>query len=640
MEHHVPQVTQRFLVVLLIFCFGVGFYAFFASDYFSPQIRASSNIKQMAVQVLPRSNNAIEKQSMPHSWATPDSGVLGQVHYRVSLPSSELTAGQAIYIAGFRQAIEVWAGDILLAEGGNEKTLWMRPVLHTLLVPLNRVPQARVANGVHLDIVVRAAGVASGGLGPVYMGDATELAAARALPIRLSKSLAYAGIGVLGALLLLLAIDALYSGRSQQRFLLTVPHFFLAIQFLPELSFDPQLMWYKIYKLTCIACVVGWANFGLSIVVLPHRWFRPMTALMAALAVPYVFFDDIKTVDLWVNWVHDPVVAICCTFAYCYVVFNWWRSTDRAAMITCLTAGTMLMGAGLYEQYLIRSGDVNLQLHGLPYASLVIAITIFIWTAGEMLGRGKKLEQHRLEVLSLVASRTRELDEAKITLIQQQRYLNLNSMGAAISHEIKNPLGSLFNDFQLLSRLLNRNAESTDLPLARMKRSMERIDDIITKLASYSRKSVLSKSTHDYSEWLKALLADSETQLLLCGAELKVHIDTGPVISFDPELMRRSCLNVIENSIRAVASQETKKIEVRAWQEEKMVHTLIADNGRGFELDELEHLLEPLVSGTGSMGLGLAIVRDTVVMHHGAVELRNRADGGAEVLISLPVTII
>lgn len=636
-----PQLTQRLSVVVLTVCFIVAIYALLASDYFSPKVETNAEIQQLPVQVLSSANDLEIFPSDLHHWVPPASGELKQVHYRVTLPAGSVQPNSAIYIAGFRQAVEVWQGDALLAEGGNQNIQWMHSILRTLMVPLSRVSAAQASNGIELDIFVRAAGIATGGLGSVYFGDADLLDKTRTPPVKTRDQFSYVAIGILSALLVLLAFDAFYSARSKQRFLLTLPHFFFAVQFLPELSFDPPLLWYKLHKLTGIICVMGWASFGMTVLSLPHRWFRPMVVLIVGLSIPYLFIDDITNLHKWVRLVHEPVTIVCCIYVFFFVLFNWRRSTDQKALVMCLTGGSVLMASGLYQQYLFNSGDLNFQLHGFPISSLFSASLIFIWTAHEMLSRGKKLEQHRQQVLSLVASRTRELDKTKIALIQQQRYLNLNSMGAAISHEIKNPLGSLFNDFQLLNRMLAKSQDYSRLPLPRMQRSMERIDDIITKLASYSRKSELTRSVHDYGEWLQAFFADAETQRLLQDIDLELQIPAGPETSFDPELMRRSYLNLLENAVRAVGSQDVKKIQVRVWQSGEQVHTAIIDNGDGFASEELEQLLEPLVSGTGSMGLGLAIVRDTVVLHQGNIELSNNADsGGAQVLVSLPIALL
>jgi signal transduction histidine kinase len=62
----------------------------------------------------------------------------------------------------------------------------------------------------------------------------------------------------------------------------------------------------------------------------------------------------------------------------------------------------------------------------------------------------------------------------------------------------------------------------------------------------------------------------------------------------------------------------------------------VADQGPGIAAEVAPHLFEPYVSGYGSTGLGLQIVRDIVLEAGGQVTVRNRAEGGAEFVIRLP----
>ena len=70
----------------------------------------------------------------------------------------------------------------------------------------------------------------------------------------------------------------------------------------------------------------------------------------------------------------------------------------------------------------------------------------------------------------------------------------------------------------------------------------------------------------------------------------------------------------------------------------------IADDGPGLPEDQLAAVFEPFVRleasrsrDTGGFGLGLAIARTALQAHGGDVTLRNRAEGGLEAVVRLPV---
>jgi signal transduction histidine kinase len=67
----------------------------------------------------------------------------------------------------------------------------------------------------------------------------------------------------------------------------------------------------------------------------------------------------------------------------------------------------------------------------------------------------------------------------------------------------------------------------------------------------------------------------------------------------------------------------------------------ISDSGGGIPEDELEHVTKKFFrgrhAGHGGTGLGLAIATRIVADHGGTLKIRNRADVGTTVCISLPV---
>jgi signal transduction histidine kinase len=69
------------------------------------------------------------------------------------------------------------------------------------------------------------------------------------------------------------------------------------------------------------------------------------------------------------------------------------------------------------------------------------------------------------------------------------------------------------------------------------------------------------------------------------------------------------------------------------------VEFTVRDNGPGLESGEESRIFEPFVTTkTHGMGVGLAISRTLVGAHGGKIRASNHPDGGAEFVITLPVT--
>ena len=125
--------------------------------------------------------------------------------------------------------------------------------------------------------------------------------------------------------------------------------------------------------------------------------------------------------------------------------------------------------------------------------------------------------------------------------------------------------------------------------------------------------------------------------------EISATGDFEPVAG-DESLLRQALLNVARNAAEAAGGQPfAGRVMVRGSVEQLggrlMQRIAVADNGPGIPAADLAKIFLPFyttkVNGTG---LGLAIVQKIVVQHGGSVEARNQPEGGAELIIWLPLS--
>jgi signal transduction histidine kinase len=112
----------------------------------------------------------------------------------------------------------------------------------------------------------------------------------------------------------------------------------------------------------------------------------------------------------------------------------------------------------------------------------------------------------------------------------------------------------------------------------------------------------------------------------------------------DEPLLRQAILNLARNAAEAARSVGTKAAEVsitgtheelggRQWQ-----RICVADNGPGIPERDLQKIFLPFyTTKADGTGLGLAVVQKVALQHGGSIEARNRAGGGAEFLLWLPL---
>jgi signal transduction histidine kinase len=111
------------------------------------------------------------------------------------------------------------------------------------------------------------------------------------------------------------------------------------------------------------------------------------------------------------------------------------------------------------------------------------------------------------------------------------------------------------------------------------------------------------------------------------------------VADCQPVLLRRVVSNLVSNAVRY-----GQRAEVSVGVHGGEVHIVVNDQGPGIPAQHLEVVFEPFyrVEGsrsrdTGGAGLGLYIARDLITRQGGTLALTNRAEGGLQAVVRLPV---
>lgn len=104
--------------------------------------------------------------------------------------------------------------------------------------------------------------------------------------------------------------------------------------------------------------------------------------------------------------------------------------------------------------------------------------------------------------------------------------------------------------------------------------------------------------------------------------------------------------NLLKNAAEAVERRQEKTPEpkgvvaVTLTVQDTTCIIELCDNGTGFPPDKIDRMMEPYVTTRAKgTGLGLAIVKKIVEDHQGSIELANREEGGAHIVISFPIAI-
>jgi signal transduction histidine kinase len=209
-----------------------------------------------------------------------------------------------------------------------------------------------------------------------------------------------------------------------------------------------------------------------------------------------------------------------------------------------------------------------------------------------------------------------------------------------ISHELRSPLARLSVAVELA-----RMGEDVESHLNRIQKEADRLNALVGELLQVTRAEGDSSTFRSQRVALDELVAEVvedgrlEAEARGCG----IALESQPVsIAGDPELLRRAIENIVRNGIRY--SPTGTDLEVRLIRRERQACVEVRDYGAGVPEDSLPRIFDAFYRveadrdrASGGAGLGLAIARRAIELHHGTVNARN-AHPGLVVEIDLPVS--
>jgi nitrogen fixation/metabolism regulation signal transduction histidine kinase len=231
-------------------------------------------------------------------------------------------------------------------------------------------------------------------------------------------------------------------------------------------------------------------------------------------------------------------------------------------------------------------------------------------------------------------------------LLAAQRDAAWGEVARRLAHEIKNPLTPIQLSAERLRRKLlgAMNAEDAQLLERATHTIVQQVDamkQMVNAFSEYARAPDM-RLAHFSLNQLVTEVAELY-RLQDPAAEIRLDLDpTLPEIQADRGRVRQLLANLITNGIEALAGVAGGCVELSTRQQ-RAEGTLaavicVSDNGPGFRKEMLGRLFDPYVTGKPrGTGLGLAIVKRIVEEHGGRIEAENRPEGGAKILVVLPV---
>lgn len=263
-----------------------------------------------------------------------------------------------------------------------------------------------------------------------------------------------------------------------------------------------------------------------------------------------------------------------------------------------------------------------------------------------MIGDASRIEAHDVQA-RVALPRTTELARLAATLNAMLQRLNdafdrERRFTSDASHELRAPLSIIIAESDL--------ALSTQRSASDYRRALETIAIEADGLEALTRDLLASaRSTRadtplarpvDLAEVVGSVVGRVRNLLRERDLTIDETSTEGAIVIGDADRIERVVLTLVHNAIRY--AREHGRIEIDVVARDAAIELSVADDGPGFSEEALEHAFERFWSecaradGDRGHGLGLTIARTSIELAGGSVVLRNRADGGAIVIVSLP----
>lgn len=238
------------------------------------------------------------------------------------------------------------------------------------------------------------------------------------------------------------------------------------------------------------------------------------------------------------------------------------------------------------------------------------------------------------------------LNQLQAQLVHMARVNAMDEMGAAIAHELNQPLTAVMLYLQAISRKMRTTAQPGSPEeqmleiLGKAVREAERAGNIIQRMRQFVEKREPERSPVDLRK-----LIDEALELTLLGTQasgVEVVRDDGadlPAVEVDPIQIQQILVNLIRNAIEAVRHRDNRWIRLACRATHTELTVEVEDSGPGIPKELVRNIFKAFsTSKRTGLGLGLAISRSIAQNHGGDLVVEPGGGGhGARFILRLPL---
>lgn len=231
------------------------------------------------------------------------------------------------------------------------------------------------------------------------------------------------------------------------------------------------------------------------------------------------------------------------------------------------------------------------------------------------------------EIIMSIQLRQRTMKSKRLEAVER--------MGAAISHEIRNPLTAAIGFVQLLQNDLISKENYTQY-LSIIKNELKSAEKVIQDYLNFSNPDIKSMEPLLLQEELEQVIQLLKPSARRNSVKIVSIFSPGEEIEGDKQKFHQCFVNSMKNAIEAMPDGGVLTVETESTP--TTVSILIKDTGLGMTLEQVTRLGEPYYSTKGSRGtgLGIMVVYSIVRAMNGTIHVESEIGEGTTFRFTFP----
>ena len=223
------------------------------------------------------------------------------------------------------------------------------------------------------------------------------------------------------------------------------------------------------------------------------------------------------------------------------------------------------------------------------------------------------------------------LAAAREQAIRDEKLVSLGALAASTAHEMGTPLGTI----QLIVSELQENnisRQDIDVLLEQVQRCKNALSEMSTSAGGVPLE---GGELVDIREYLHTLIDDwrSNRPNVMLTADIQEGLRKSVIAE---KALSKALVNLLDNA----ADASPHAVQVSAQWDEQQVNIVVSDKGKGISPQVLNEIgKKPYSNKPDGIGIGAFLSHEIIRRLGGMVKLNNRASGGLETVVTLPLQL-